>query len=144
MARPSKLAGLKKQVGVTGVEPHHSLGRKGIGPSLTERSLSPPMIKMRGLNVGSPADEPLRTISAQGQHHAVISCLAKYYGKSDCSGIDEPVHTLTSKEHMALASAYMVQTGYGEREGQAPRCLDINKPLGTVVAGGGKHALASA
>ena len=38
----------------------------------------------------------------------------------------------------------LVQTGYGERVGQAPRALDIRKPLGTVVAGGAKHALVSA
>lgn len=38
----------------------------------------------------------------------------------------------------------LVQTGYGEREGQAPRVLDIRKPLGTVVAGGAKHALVGA
>ena len=123
--------GMRQPLGTVTTVDHHSL-------------VTANMIKMRGLNVGSPASEPLRTISAQGQHHALVSCLAKYYGKSDCSGIDEPMHTLTSKEHMALASAYMVQTGYGERKGQAPRCLDINKPLGTVVAGAVKHALASA
>lgn len=37
-----------------------------------------------------------------------------------------------------------MQTGYGERDGQAPRALDIDKPLGTIVAGGVKHALATA
>lgn len=34
----------------------------------------------------------------------------------------------------------MVQSGYGERKGQRPRCLDIHKPLGTVV-GTNKFAL---
>jgi DNA (cytosine-5)-methyltransferase 1 len=38
----------------------------------------------------------------------------------------------------------LVQTGYGEREGQAPRALDLARPLGTVVAGGAKHALVAA
>jgi len=38
----------------------------------------------------------------------------------------------------------LVQTGYGEREGQAPRALDIRRPLGTVVAGGNKHGLVAA
>lgn len=38
----------------------------------------------------------------------------------------------------------LIQTGYGEREGQRPRALDIRAPLGTVVAGGAKHALACA
>ncbi len=35
----------------------------------------------------------------------------------------------------------LIQTGYGERPGQAPRSLDLGAPLGTVVAGGAKHAL---
>lgn len=39
------------------------------------------------------------------------------------------------------AVATMIQTGYGERKGQRPRTLDIRAPLGTVVAGGVKHAL---
>jgi DNA (cytosine-5)-methyltransferase 1 len=38
----------------------------------------------------------------------------------------------------------MVQMGYGERNGQAPRSLDIGAPLGTVVAGGAKHGLVTA
>lgn len=42
------------------------------------------------------------------------------------------------------AARTLVQTGYGERPGQAPRALDLGMPLGTAVAGGGKHALASA
>ena len=41
-------------------------------------------------------------------------------------------------------AATMIQTGYGEREGQRPRALDIRVPLGTVVAGGAKHALVCA
>lgn len=36
---------------------------------------------------------------------------------------------------------FLVQTGYGERNGQAPRCMSVDEPLGTVVAGGVKHAL---
>lgn len=38
---------------------------------------------------------------------------------------------------------YLVQLGYGERAGQAPRCMGVDQPLGTVVAGGIKHALVS-
>lgn len=40
--------------------------------------------------------------------------------------------------------AGIVQTGYGERPTQTPRALDIRAPLGTVVAGGAKHALFTA
>lgn len=46
--------------------------------------------------------------------------------------------------HFAIVAPTLVQTGYGERAGQTPRSLDINAPLGTVVAGGVKHALVAA
>jgi DNA (cytosine-5)-methyltransferase 1 len=38
----------------------------------------------------------------------------------------------------------LIQTGYGERVGQAPRTLNLFEPLGTVVGGGVKHALVAA
>lgn len=60
--------------------------------------------------------------------------------------INDPLRTITTAQRgeMALVSPTLVQTGYGERQGQAPRALDIHKPLGTVVSGGGKHALCTA
>jgi DNA (cytosine-5)-methyltransferase 1 len=56
---------------------------------------------------------------------------------------DEPLRTITSAPGFALVSPTLIQTGYGEREGQAPRALDIGKPLGTLV-GTQKHALVAA
>jgi DNA (cytosine-5)-methyltransferase 1 len=104
-----------------------------------------------------PADEPLRTICAQtkGGHHALISPVliqaAHGEGKADgvkrwgagCKDASEPIGTITASGGHAVAAALLVQTGYGEREGQAPRALDIEQPLGTVV-GTGKHAVAAA
>lgn len=61
-------------------------------------------------------------------------------------GLDEPVRTITCAprgEH-ALISPSLVQVGFGERKGQAPRTLDIRAPLGTIVAQGTKHALVTA
>lgn len=46
--------------------------------------------------------------------------------------------------HHALVGANLVTIGYGEREGQQPRTQDIEAPLGTVVAGGIKSAVAMA
>jgi DNA (cytosine-5)-methyltransferase 1 len=46
--------------------------------------------------------------------------------------------------HFAVVAPTLVQTGYGERAGQAPRALDIGQPLGVAPAGGVKHAVASA
>lgn len=58
----------------------------------------------------------------------------------------DPMRTITTAKggETALMAATLVQTGYGEREGQAPRVLDLDKPLGTVVAGACKFGLASA
>ena len=57
----------------------------------------------------------------------------------------EPLRTITTAhrgEHAVVAPT-LVQMGYGERPGQAPRALDIDKPIGTLV-GSQKHALVSA
>jgi len=58
--------------------------------------------------------------------------------------VDSPLTTIVSKAEHLLISPTLVQTGYGEREGQSPRVPGLDKPLGTVVAGGQKHALVSA
>lgn len=47
------------------------------------------------------------------------------------------------REVIERAKPFIVQTGYGERPGQSPRVPSLDKPLGTVVAGGVKHALVS-
>lgn len=44
------------------------------------------------------------------------------------------------QEH-AVVEPFIVPTNYGEREGQSPRCHDINKPMPTVVASGQTHGL---
>ncbi|MBY5804101.1 DNA methyltransferase [Rhizobium leguminosarum] len=62
------------------------------------------------------------------------------------------VRPLADKSHARIARGmdrfviraerpFLVQTGYGERPGQAPRCMSVDRALGTVVAGGVKHAL---
>lgn len=43
-----------------------------------------------------------------------------------------------------LASPTLIQQSWGERPGQAPRAPGLDKPLGTVVSGGIKHALVAA
>jgi DNA (cytosine-5)-methyltransferase 1 len=61
--------------------------------------------------------------------------------------VDAPLNTITAWPKggsFALAAPSLVQVGYGERDGQEPRVLDLDKPLGTVVAGGIKHAVATA
>lgn len=58
--------------------------------------------------------------------------------------LKQPLTTITTKAEHCLVSPTLIQTGYGENKGQKPRSLDLHKPLGTVVAGGQKHALVTA
>lgn len=95
-------------------------------------------------------DEPLRTLCAEvkGGHFSVVSPILAGVGgragQSEPRSGDDPLYTMTAKADTALVAPVLVQTGYGEREGQAPRALDLQQPLGTVVAGGVKHAVSAA
>ncbi|BFH11143.1 DNA cytosine methyltransferase [Bacillus cereus] len=60
-----------------------------------------------------------------------------------CDPIDEPFKTVTSKNGWGLVTPTLIQMGYGERPGQEPRVLDLDKPIGTVTAGGNKFGLAA-
>lgn len=72
--------------------------------------------------------------------------IANWSGESVQSA-GEPLRTVTSYPKggaFSVVSPTLVQTGYGERAGQAPRVPGLDQPLGTVVAGGVKHAIAAA
>ena len=58
--------------------------------------------------------------------------------------VSEPLATAPTGGHKMLITPTLVQMGYGERKGQAPRALDLNMPLGTITAGGQKFATAAA
>lgn len=71
-------------------------------------------------------------------------------GGNESRSIERPMRTITCSKRgeFGIVAPSLVQTGYGERPGQSPRCLDIGKPLGTIVSGGtggnGKHGLVAA
>lgn len=102
------------------------------------------------------ANDPLPTVT--GANRGELAWVAPYFARTAHGDVDsrgrkrgkgdhgplDPYPTVTSSQDSALVCTTLVQTGYGEREGQAPRSLDLDKPLGTVVAGGAKHALVAA
>nr|DAH83234.1 MAG TPA: DNA cytosine methyltransferase [Caudoviricetes sp.] len=94
------------------------------------------------------ANQPFGTLTTENHRSVVVPSIVPvtHQGSDRTESIHEPFRTITGahRGEKALAAATMVQVGYGEREGQAPRALDIEKPLGTVVGGTGKHALVSA
>lgn len=100
-------------------------------------------------------DEPAKTITGahRGEKALVDASLAPFITEhANASSqrnmpIDEPGRTQCGEVkggHFALVAGTLIQTGYGERDGQEPRVPGVDKPLGTIVAGGGKHAVVSA
>lgn len=98
---------------------------------------------------GQALTEPLQTVTATHGYGIVTPVLTECANASTERSwrANEPLRTQCAEVkggHFALVSATLIQTGYGERPGQAPRAPGLDKPLGTVVAGGAKHALVSA
>jgi DNA (cytosine-5)-methyltransferase 1 len=96
-----------------------------------------------------PVDKPYHTTTSKADTILVSACLTEHANASNPRSwaADEPLRTQCAEikgGHFALCGASLVQMGYGENEGQAPRSLDPEKPLGTIVAGGKKHAIAAA
>ena len=96
-------------------------------------------------------DDPLGTQTVGGIQHALVKpTLAPFVTYAQQGGANrdatDPMHTIcaSAKDQNAIVAPVLVQTGYGEAPGQLPRSLDVQAPLGTVVAGGGKHALVAA
>ncbi|MDZ5764125.1 DNA cytosine methyltransferase [Stenotrophomonas maltophilia] len=95
--------------------------------------------------------EPMPTITAANRGEMmIVSPTIVQCANASANGVatgSDPLGTITAWPRggsHAVVAPVLVQSGYGERIGQAPRSLDIDKPLGTVVAGGTKHALAAA
>lgn len=119
----------------------------------------PYLTKFRTGATGQPVTEPVPTVTAGtsrrpgGNGHALglveaalAPFIARQFGASVGHGADEPSATITAggggKSQLVMPT--LIQMGYGERPGQEPRVPGLHKPLGTVVAGGGKFGLVAA
>ncbi|MER9901623.1 DNA cytosine methyltransferase [Mesorhizobium sp. M0130] len=115
--------------------------------------VSPAVIRFNTGATGHDLREPLATITANSFKKrpggaaplGVIAPVLSYAQQGGANrSVEDPAHTITAskKDQNLLVAPTLIQMGYGERDGQAPRVLDIEAPIGTVVAGGVKHALA--
>lgn len=61
-----------------------------------------------------------------------------HHGADRVESIDEPMRTITgaNRGEKALCAPTLIHIGNGEREGQAPRALDLQRPLNTIVSTG--------
>ncbi|MEA4523141.1 DNA cytosine methyltransferase [Klebsiella pneumoniae] len=135
---PTVTAGTSRRPGGNG----HALGivEAGLVPFLAGNGGSEYQAKPR------PLDKPAHTILKESRACVVAPVIARQFGASVGHRADEPSATITAggggKSQLVVPT--LIQMGYGERPGQAPRVPGLDKPLGTVVAGGGKHAVVGA
>ncbi|HFD7093173.1 TPA: DNA cytosine methyltransferase [Klebsiella pneumoniae] len=135
---PTVTAGTSRRPGGNG----HALGivEAGLVPFLAGNGGSEYQAKPR------PLDKLAHTILKESRACVVAPVIARQFGASVGHRADEPSATITAggggKSQLVVPT--LIQMGYGERPGQAPRVPGLDKPLGTVVAGGGKHAVVGA
>ncbi|HIE8647809.1 TPA: DNA cytosine methyltransferase [Klebsiella variicola subsp. variicola] len=135
---PTVIAGTSRRPGGKG----HALGivEAGLVPFLAGNGGSEYQAKPR------PLDKPAHTILKESRACVVAPVIARQFGASVGHRADEPSAIITAGGggNSQLVVPTLIQMGYGERPGQAPRVPGLDKPLGTVVAGGGKHAVVGA
>lgn len=135
---PTITAGTSKRPGGNG----HALG-------MVEAALTPFLAGNGGSEYQAkprPLEKPAHTILKQSLACVVAPVIARQFGASVGHRADEPSATITAggggKSQLVVPT--LIQMGYGERQGQEPRVLQLDKPLGTVTAGGNKFATVSA
>lgn len=113
--------------------------------------VTPYVARYNGQSVGQDTGEPLTTVDCNDRFAVVAPMVVPVKswggGGNDAAPADKPHRTITTSKRgeFAIVAPTLIQTGYGERSGQAPRCLDLQQPLGTIISGGeggnGKHAI---
>lgn len=122
---------------------------KKLGYALAVPTLAPFMAGNGGSEYQAkprPLDKPAHTILKESRACVVAPVIARQFGASIGHRVDVPNATITAGGggKSQLVTPTLIQMGYGERPGQEPRVLQLDKPLGTVTAGGNKFATVSA
>jgi DNA (cytosine-5)-methyltransferase 1 len=116
----------------------------------------PFLLLLRGTDPGQLAgsakslDLPAPPITCSGAHLGLVEPFltklnftkSRDHDERYSRSVDAPLPTITSQgNRFGIVEPFLIPTNYGEREGQSPRCHDINRPCPTVTAGGVTHAL---
>lgn len=100
-----------------------------VGTGSQQRLVTGHLAKLRGTSSAADANDPLATVSAGGEHHAVVECtlspeheegalrvaafLMRYYGNGGQHGqMDKPLATVTTKDRLALVTVTIQGTPY--------------------------------
>ena len=110
----------------------------------------PFIVKFQQNSIGQSLEAPLDTVMAGATRFGVVAPVITAIGQNGFAGdgrqysLEDPLTTIVSKAEHCLVTPTLIQMGYGEAPGQQPRVLDIEAPVGTIVAQGNKFALVAA
>lgn len=92
-----------ESVGFPATDPAGTVTAGGLGKTGLVTSH---LIKLRGTaRDGQPVTDPLHTVSAQGQHFGEVRAfLLKYYGCDQDPRMEEPLHTVTTRDRFGLVT----------------------------------------
>lgn len=83
---------------------------------------------------GQSLEDPLATLTSKLGTALTAVSLTKFNQNSVGQAADEPIDTIMAgATRFGTVAATLIPTGYGEREGQAPRTHDLQQPLPTLV-----------
>lgn len=85
-----------------------------VGKGSTQRLVTTHLTQLRGTcRDGRPADQPHATVTAGGLHAAEVRAfLVKYFGTATAQGVDEPAHTVTTKDRFGLVTVTIAGEEY--------------------------------
>lgn len=92
------------------------------------------------------AESPMHTITASAKDQNCLLAphlMTMRNAQKPHNGADEPTHTITAGgAGLSLVAPYLVPR-YGERDGQEPRTMAADGPIGTIVPDGNQGSLAA-
>lgn len=97
---------------------------------------------------GGKADEPLKTICAEGTHHMLVTPVLTEHANQKHErnfAVDEPLRTQCAEVkggHFAVVAPVVAGLAHGDHsKGAGRRTKSCREPVGTIHAQGGNHAL---
>jgi DNA (cytosine-5)-methyltransferase 1 len=121
--------------------------------TMTGEGLARPCcIKLKGTCTAVDIEDPLHTVTAGGNHHAVMQAFMMALDQAGKNGandntyaVTEPVRTITTKANQCVANVemtpFLVQTAHGDVGNAGQRVRDLLEPLMTVCGHRGDAAL---
>jgi DNA (cytosine-5)-methyltransferase 1 len=110
-----------------------------IEPALKRGGPGPFLLKFQQNSVGQSVGEPMHTVMAGATRFGLCSAfISKYFGDVIGHGMDQPLGTVTARDHNAIAIPHLTSY-YGTGVGSS-----VERPIPTITGQGAHHGLVAA